>query len=246
MEKKLLLISNSTNAGEEYLLWPRMYIQEFLKRHGITEVLFIPYAGVNLCEDGLDASYNVYEDRVRNVFDTMGVRIRSIHNDANPVQSVHHAECIMVGGGNTFHLVKMMHETGIMHAIRKKVMDGTPFAGWSAGANVACPTMKTTNDMPIVEPASFECLDLVPFQINPHYLDANPAGHGGETREQRLAEFLVVNRSVTVVGLREGTLLEVNGDRITLQGSRPMRVFKYGEQPVEISPGGDIQFLLKC
>lgn len=109
--------------------------------------------------------------------------------------------------------------------------------GWSAGANVACPTLRTTNDMPIVQPASFETFNLVPFQINPHYLDANPEGHGGETRQQRIEEFLAVNRNVTVVGLRETTLIQVEGDKMELKGSRPMRVFRYGKEPVEAEIG---------
>jgi dipeptidase E len=116
--------------------------------------------------------------------------------------------------------------------------------GWSAGANVACPTLRTTNDMPIVEPESMNCLNLVPFQINPHYLDVTVEGHGGETREQRLEEFLVVNHDVYVVGLREGTLLTLNKQKIELKGKRPARIFKSGLNPREIQPGGDLRFLL--
>jgi dipeptidase E len=244
MKNKLLLISNSTNAGEEYLSWPRNFISQFLEKHGIKNLLFIPYAGVNLSPESITASFNVYEDRVRKVFDELGFTLRSIHLEKDPVKAIRDSESVVVGGGNTFHLVKMMHETGIMKATREKVLSGVPFIGWSAGANVACPTMKTTNDMPISEPPSFDCLDLVPFQINPHYLDANPAGHGGETREQRLMEFMMVNRKVFVAGLREATLIEVEDDRIELRGSRPMRVFRFGEQPREIQPGEDIGFLL--
>jgi dipeptidase E len=182
---------------------------------------------------------------VSGFFGGLGVTVHSIHLEADPVAAVKKAAVIVVGGGNTFHLVKMMHETGIMEAVREKVMSGTPYIGWSAGANVACPTMKTTNDMPISEPSSFNCLGLVPFQINPHYLDANPAGHGGETREQRILEFLAVNRNVTVAGLREGTLFRVKGNAIQLQGSRPMRLFRFGEEPKEIMPGDDVGFLLE-
>jgi dipeptidase E len=149
-----------------------------------------------------------------------------------------------VGGGNTFHLVTMMHKTGIMDVIKGKAERGTPYMGWSAGANVACPTIKTTNDMPIIEPASFNTLDLIPFQINPHYLDANPEGHGGETREQRIEEFLVVNRNITVVGLREASLIYMEGDILKLLGSRDMRLFEYGKEPAEYKPGTDLSFLL--
>ena len=126
----------------------------------------------------------------------------------------------------------------------EKVNEGVPFVGWSAGANVACPSMKTTNDMPIIEPESFNCLGLVPFQINPHYLDANPAGHGGETREQRIQEFLMVNTETTVVGLREATALRVEGRKMNLLGNRPMRIFQQGTDPRELEAGMDASFLL--
>ena len=120
-----------------------------------------------------------------------------------------------------------------------------PFIGWSAGANVACPTMKTTNDMPICEPPSFNCLKVIPFQINPHYLDFAPAGHGGETREQRIFEFLNINRELVVVGLRESCLLKVTGDTMTLMGDRPMRVFRFGKEPVEYTAEENLDFLLE-
>ena len=167
----------------------------------------------------------------------------SVHAFEFPITAVQQAECIVVGGGNTFHLVAEMHRTGLMEAIREKVLQGCPYMGWSAGSNVACPTMKTTNDMPIIQPESFDTLNLVPFQINPHYLDANPAGHGGETREDRIREFMVVNPDVYVVGLREATSLLVEGDKMELVGSRNMRLFKAGEEVREVSPG-DVSFLL--
>lgn len=131
----------------------------------------------------------------------------------------------------------MLHRLNLVNVIRERTLEGMYFMGWSAGANVACPTLRTTNDMPIVQPASFETFNLVPFQINPHYLDANPEGHGGETRQQRIEEFLAVNRNVTVVGLRETTLIQVEGDKMELKGSRPMRVFRYGKEPVEAEIG---------
>jgi dipeptidase E len=131
----------------------------------------------------------------------------------------------------------MLHELNLVPVIRKRTLDGVHFMGWSAGANVACPTLRTTNDMPIIQPASFETFNLVSFQINPHYLDANPEGHGGETRQQRIEEFLAVNRTVTVVGLREATLLQVEGEKIELKGARPMRIFRYKHEPEEVEPG---------
>ncbi len=209
MIRNLLLISNSTNAGEDYLAWPRTHIKDFLSRFGVRKVLFIPYAGVNLTPAGIEKSFDLYEDRVKKIFKEMGFVLNSIHREPNPVIAVNEAESIVIGGGNTFHLALMLQEYGVMEPIRRKILRGIPFVGWSAGANVACPTMKTTNDMPICEPPSFNCLKVIPFQINPHYLDANPAGHAGETREPRILEFLTVNRTFPVVGLREGSLPNV-------------------------------------
>jgi dipeptidase E len=245
MIRNLLLISNSTNAGEDYLAWPRTFIKEFLSKFGVHKVLFIPYAGVNLTPSSVEKSFDLYEDRVKKIFKEMGFVLHSIHREPNPVIAVNEAESIVIGGGNTFHLALMMQEYGIMEPIRRKILRGIPFVGWSAGANVACPTMKTTNDMPICEPPSFNCLKLIPFQINPHYLDANPAGHAGETREQRIQEFLSVNRGTTVVGLREGCLLNVEGDAMHLSGNRPLRVFRHGMDAQEFQENENLDFLLK-
>jgi dipeptidase E len=244
MTRNLLLISNSTNAGEEYLAWPLAHIVDFLQSHKVKNVLFVPFAGISLAPESLQLSYDRYEERVANIFKPFGINITSVHRKTNRAEAVNEHEAVMVGGGNTFHLVSCMHEYGLMEPIRRRIGQGMPFVGWSAGANVACPTMKTTNDMPICEPPSFTCLKVVPFQINPHYLDANPDGHAGETREQRIQEFLIVNRDMTVVGLREGCLLEVHGDQINLVGKRPLRIFRSGLDPLEIQPGGDLDFLL--
>jgi dipeptidase E len=235
--KRLLLISNSTNAGESYLGWPRPYISSFLEGTGIKDILFIPYAGVNLSDESIERSYDLYEQRVQGVFKELGYGIYSIHREKDPVSAVEEAEAIAVGGGNTFHLVYMLHKLNLVPVIRKRALEGMHFMGWSAGANVACPTLRTTNDMPIVQPASFDTFNLVHFQINPHYLDANPEGHGGETRQQRIEEFLAVNRDVTVVGLREATLIQVEGESYELKGSRPMRIFRYKAEPEEVAPG---------
>lgn len=237
MNRHLLLISNSTNAGEAYLAWPAKDIEAFFKRFGIKKVLFVPYAGVT-------PGYDAYADKVAGVFAAMGVELDSVHRFEHPITAVQNAECIVVGGGNTFHLVQQMQRTGIMKAIREKVLQGCPYMGWSAGSNVACPSVRTTNDMPIVQPDSFDALNLVPFQINPHYLDANPAGHGGETREDRIREFMVVNPDIYVAGLREATSLLVEGNRMELVGNRRMRLFKAGTEPREIEPG-DVSFLLE-
>ncbi|MBN2174561.1 MAG: dipeptidase PepE [Bacteroidales bacterium] len=244
MRKRLLLISNSTNYGEDYLEWPRDYIRDFLNKTGVRRVLFVPYAGVALSDEGLEESFNAYEERVNRVFNEMGFEIYSIHREKDPVRSVKDALAIAVGGGNTFHLVYMLHQLRLMKAIKEAVEEGLPYMGWSAGANIACPTMRTTNDMPIVEPENLGCLSLVPFQINPHYLDAPVEGHGGETREQRIEEFMVINNNVYVGGLREGTLLSVEDDKIELLGKRPFRVFRFGQSPREFNPGDNIDFLL--
>ena len=239
---RLLLISNSTMAGGEYLGWPRQYIKDFLK-DSVKRVLFVPYAGVNLSGDGLQASWDAYEQRVAAVYKELGYELYSIHNFDDPVKAVEETEAVAVGGGNTFYLVYMMHKTGIMDAIAKQVRKGVPYMGWSAGSNVACPGLRTTNDMPIVEPESFNCLNLLPFQINPHYLDAHPEGHGGETREQRINEFIAVNRDVYVAGLREACLLQMEGDKLELKGKHPLRIFKYGVETFEVEVGGDLSFL---
>jgi len=233
---RLLLISNSTNAGESYLEHPISEIKSFMGFRSLT-ALFIPYAGVTI-------SFDDYTERVRNRFHEIGHDIISIHQKDDPVKAVEQAKCIVVGGGNTFHLVKLMQEQGLMEAIRRKIKGGTPFIGWSAGSNISCPTLRTTNDMPIVEPPSFRVLDLVPFQINPHYLDANPEGHAGETREMRIEEFLEVNPNIYVVGLREGTMFRIEGRDIQLIGPRAARIFKKGQVPYELEAGADFSFLL--
>ena len=232
----LLLISNSTNAGEAYLKYP---IQEIAKTlEGITEVVFIPYAAITF-------SYDEYERKVQERFNEIGIKVSSVHHAINKRNFVRHAQAIVIGGGNTFALLKKMQEEDLLDVIFRRVKSGTPYIGWSAGSNVTCPTICTTNDMPIVQPASFRAIGLVPFQINPHYLDANPAGHAGETREQRIMEYLEANRSRYVVGLREGCMIRLKDDKIELIGSRPMRIFKKGIETYEVQPGENIDFLIK-
>ena len=197
-----------------------------MKEQGVKDILFVPYAGVNLSDESIERSYDIYEQKVQSVIKELGYGIYSIHKEKDPARAVRDAQAIAVGGGNTFYLVYMLHKLGLMNVIRERVLEGMHFMGWSAGANVACPGLFTTNDMPIVQPASFDTLNLVTFQINPHYLDANPEGHGGETRQQRIEEFLAVNRDITVVGLREATLIQVEGEKMELKGSRPDEGFQ--------------------
>ena len=176
---RLLLISNSTNFGENYLAWASTQIELFCLQNHINKdsrIVFVPFAGVNIGGMVYPQSYDAYESKVRNVFRTkFGLEnFTSVHHFDDKVKAVNEADCIVVGGGNTFHLVAEMHRYGLMEAIRNRALAGVPYMGWSAGSNVACPTLCTTNDMPIVQPASFNCLNLVPFQINPHYLDPHP------------------------------------------------------------------------
>ena len=232
---RLLLISNSTNAGEEYLRYPLPEIGRFLD--GVHEIVFVPYAAVTF-------SYADYEKKVQARFAELGIRVRSVHRTKDPVRMIREAEAICVGGGNTFALAKKMQEQGLMRAILRKIKAGTPYVGWSAGSNVACPTICTTNDMPIVEPESFKAIGAVKFQINPHYLDANPEGHAGETREQRILEYIEANPRRWVAGLREGCMLRHAEGKLELIGKRPMRMFRKGMEPFEVQPGSDLSFLL--
>lgn len=244
--KKMLLISNSTNFGEAYLGWCTPLIENFLAKTTVKRILFVPYAGINIgSPKTLTESYDNYEKRVQGVFAALGYEVYSVHHEANPVAAVEQAECIMVGGGNTFHLVYELHRNKLIDPIRQKVENGTPYMGWSAGSNIASPTLCTTNDMPVVQPESFRCLGLIPFQINPHYLDANPEmdkliKHGGETRQDRLNEYMAVNKTMKVVGLREGCALVADNNRMILRGGRPMIVFEYGKQPFEIAPLSEV------
>ena len=231
----LLLISNSTNAGEQYLQYPIKNIASFLE--GVTEVVFVPYAAVTF-------SYAAYEAKVQARFDEIGIKVCSVHRAKDPRKMIREAQAICVGGGNTFALTKKMQEQGLITAIRRKIADGTPYVGWSAGSNVTCPTICTTNDMPIVQPESFKAIGAVKFQINPHYLDANPEGHAGETREQRIMEYIEANPRRWVVGLREGCMLHVHDGKMDLIGSRPMRIFKKGVETYEVNAGDDLSFLL--
>ncbi len=232
----LLLISNSTMPGEPYLDYPKYEIQKFLGKDSLN-IVFIPFAAVKF-------SFDAYCEKVEERFVEIGHHIRGIHTFDNPVEAIQNAEAIVVGGGNTWQLVRMMHDQNLMEAIKGKVLAGTPYIGWSAGANVACPTLRTTNDMPIIDPKGFDCLNLVPFQINPHYLDANPEGHGGETREERISEFIEINPGIFVVGLKEGTMLLLQDDQLNLIGDKTCRIFTKDEESYELGEDDDFSFLL--
>lgn len=233
---RLLLISNSTNPGEPYLSYPKNAIKQFLGKQPVKS-LFIPYAAVTF-------SYDEYEEKVSERFREIGHDIISIHHYSDPVKAIEESSAIIVGGGNTWKLLKMIRDKNLIDPVRKKVLAGTPYIGWSAGSNMACPTIRTTNDMPVVEPDSFNSFNLIPFQINPHYIDLNPEGHAGETRKQRIDEFIEINSDIYVVGLREGTMLLREREKLSLIGDRKIRIFKKGIPDLELASSDDLTFLL--
>ena len=223
---RLLLISNSTNFGENYLAWASTQIELFCLQNHIhkdSRIIFVPFAGVNIAGMVYPQSYDAYESKVRNVFRTkFGLEnFTSVHHFDDKVKAVNEADCIVVGGGNTFHLVAEMHRYGLMDAIRERALAGVPYMGWSAGSNVACPTLCTTN--PEID---------------------KMIKHGGETRQDRINEYLAVNQDMTVVGLREATALWVVDGQMLLKGGKKMVVMRYGKDTVEIDPNSDVTFLL--
>ena len=226
---KLLLLSNSTIKGEAYLGWPQEFLKEFLK--GVQNLLFIPYAGVTF-------SYDEYTASVQKALGEQ-IKVTGIHTVENKHEVVQMADCLAVGGGNTFHLLAKMQEDDLLQVIRQQVEKGVPYIGWSAGSNVACPTIMTTNDMPIIEPESFKALGLTDFQINAHYTEKLIEGHGGESRRQRLDEFLEANKKKTVIGLPEGKLLEFKKGNWYLKGreSEPTYLFRHNAEPRQLQPG---------
>lgn len=237
MKKRLLLISNSTNYGEKYLAYTRPYISDFLGKQ-VRNVAFVPYAAVDL-------SYIEYTNQVSEVFSELGYELKSTEDTQGAVQVIEQADAIVIGGGNTFHLIHWMHEKGLMDIIRKKVEEGTPFIGWSAGSNVACPTIKTTNDMPVIQPVSFEGLNLVPFQINPHYTDGRIPNHNGESREERIREFLELNPEFIVTGLKEGSMLRIEEQQVKLLGNKTMKIFRKDQPTLEYDANAALDFILK-
>ncbi len=235
--RKLLLLSNSTNQGEPYFSWPEKYIKDFLDSK-VHKILFVPFAAVTL-------DYDQYEQMVVERFESMGHEAISIHHFEDPVNAVNEAEAIVVGGGNTFHLLYQLQLNNLLEAIRNKLNQGTPYIGWSAGSNIASPTIQTTNDMPVIQPKDFKALNLVPFQINPHYTDATIPNHGGETREMRIKEFLEINPAITVLGLPEGSLLQILDQRLKFIGKGPLKIFRKGQDTVLAESGSVLDELLQ-
>lgn len=232
--KRLLLISNSTQFGSGYLEHCQDAIRSFLGT-GAESILFVPYA-----LDDLEG----YAATARSGFERIGYGLESIHEAPDPVAAVHAAEALFIGGGNTFRLLDHLYRHQLLEPIRERVAAGLPYIGTSAGSNVACLSIKTTNDMPIVYPPSFDALQLVPIQLNPHFIDPPPdSDHMGETRETRLREFHEVNEEV-VVGIREGAMLRIEANEMRLEGSRGGVIFRRGQPRQDVEPGADLSDLL--
>lgn len=233
MSRKLLLLSNSTQHGGGYL----DHAWDAVAAHfaGVREIVFVPFALRDQAP---------YTQKARDRFAAGGIAVRGLPLDGTAPAVLREAEGVFVGGGNTFRLLDSLQRTSAIVALRDRAAAGMPYLGASAGTNIVAPTIRTTNDMPIVQPASFDALALVSFQINPHYVDAAPGStHMGETREQRLREYLEENER-PVIGLREGSWLRVEGTSCRLEGARPARLFRRGSEPEELPPGSDLSALL--
>ena len=232
-KNRLLLISNSTLYGSNYLDHAEQEIRDFLSQ--TKRVLFVPFA----LHDRDD-----YAAQARRRLEAMGYSLESVHEVTDPIKAVSAAEAIFIGGGNTFRLLASLYEFELIEPIRRRVNEGMLYMGSSAGSVVAAPTIKTTNDMPIVEPPSFNSLGLISFQINAHYLDPEPnSTHMGETREVRLNQFLEDNET-PVVGLREGCMIRVEQGVHTLKGRTDARVFRRGSEPIELKPGATLDSVI--
>ncbi len=232
--RRLLLISTSTTYGTGYLDHAAEEIRDFLG--SVRSVLFVPYA----LHDR-----DAYAEKARERFGAMGLTLHSIHRTEDPVAAVRDAESVFIGGGNTFRLLDTLCALDLIEPLRRRVLDGMPYVGTSAGSNVATLSIRTTNDMPIVYPPTFDALRLIPFNLNPHFVDADPSSkHMGETRETRIREFHEEN-DAPVVGLREGAWLRVEWPEITLGGTSGAKLFEKGRDAIELAPGASLAHLLE-
>jgi dipeptidase E len=232
--RRLLLLSNSTNHGASYLDHAIEAIRSFLGP--ARRLLFVPFAL---------RDQRGYTSKARDRFAALGIEVQGVTADAAGAAALERADAVFVGGGNTFRLLDRLQRSGLLEILKRRALAGMPYLGASAGTNIAAPTIKTTNDMPIVQPASFSALGLVPFQINPHYVDADPSSsHMGETREERLREFLEENET-PVLALREGAWLRVEGESARLEGMNGARIFRRGAEPEELAPGAELKHLLE-
>lgn len=234
--KKLLIASTSTVHGKGYLEYILPELSVFFK--GISEILFIPYARPG------GISHEEYTAKAQEGFEKINIRVRGIHEFKNPKDAINNAKGIFTGGGNTFLLVKQLYDLKLISSIKNVVENGTPYFGTSAGSNITGLTVQNTNDMPIIYPPSFNSFGFINFNINPHYLDPDPSSkHMGETRETRIHEFHTLN-DIPVLGLREGSWLEVIGKKVRLKGELNARLFQQGKQPTELPPETDLSFLM--
>lgn len=232
MEMNVLLASTSTLFGGNYLEYIKSEIAELYS--GINEIIFIPFARPG------GISHDDYTSKAKEFFAQLHIEVKGLHEFEYQRLALYDAQAFFTGGGNTFLLVKTLHELNLMAGLKENVENGKPYLGTSAGSNIGGMNMKTTNDMPIVYPPSFECMGLVPFNINPHYLDPNPElKHNGETRETRIIEFLTQN-DTKVIGLREGNWIRRIGNRITVEGNETTRVFEKDLEPYEIESGTEL------
>lgn len=234
MSKNLLLLSSSRVGNTEYLAHAKPMISEHLGE--IKELVFIPYAGVSV-------NYDDYTAMVQSALADLGIKVVGLHTFDDPIKAINNAQAVAVGGGNTFHLLHQLYEKELFTVIRDKTEQGMPYIGWSAGSNVAGSTIRTTNDMPIIQPRSFDALSLINVQLNPHYTDYNPPGHNGETREQRLNEFMVLNSTTQIVAIVEGTALKYSNNSLSLIGPDNGFLFENGKKQV-VPAGADLTDLL--
>ncbi|XP_071449957.1 alpha-aspartyl dipeptidase [Hetaerina americana] len=236
-KRKLLLLSTSTVYGSEYLQYAKAEIDSFFKRNNVAKILFIPFALIN---------HDEYANEVKTAMGQWGYEVRSIHESTSYEEEIQNAQAFFIGGGNTFLLLKTLYDHRLIEPLRKRVLtDGVPYMGSSAGTNVATVSICTTNDMPIVHVPSLSALAFVPFNVNPHYMDPTPGSkHMGETRETRINQYHVIPGMPPVVGLREGSILEVDGDNLKLLKEIPARLFLAGEKPKEYPGNSDLSFLL--
>lgn len=224
----LILASTSTLFGGQYLEYLKPELIKLFE--GISEIIFIPFARPG------GISHDDYTQKAKDFFTTININVKGLHEFEDKVEAINSAQGFFTGGGNTFLLVKTLHEFGLMKILKENIEFEKPYLGCSAGSNIGGVNMKTTNDMPIVYPPSFDCMELVHFNINPHYLDPNPEiKHNGETRETRIKEFLTQN-DIKVVGLREGNWIRRIGNRVTTEGTERTKIFEKGKEPYEVEP----------
>ncbi len=227
--KNILLASTSALFGGQYLEYIKEEIAALFT--GVDEIVFIPFARPG------GISHDEYTLKAAAFFSTLNIKVTGLHRFEEPAEAIKNAKGFFTGGGNTFLLTKTLHELKLMEVLKEAILAGKPYLGTSAGSNIAGQNIRTTNDMPIVYPPSFDAMGILPFNINPHYLDPDlTLKHNGETRETRILEFLTQNR-LPVIGLREGSWLRVKGETITLDGPLTARVFEPGKEPYEMEPG---------